>query len=83
MHGRAYEADEGPAVPLLDLNSVQRFISRYSESQSGVADHAVMRSLMRPLIHWATRKQDRHAPIGQKLNLNRPLLTQLQTSILK
>ena len=66
MHGRAYEAEEGPAVPLLDLISVQRFVSRRSENEPEIADHAMMRSLMRPLIHWATRKQDRHGPIGQR-----------------
>ena len=64
-HGRTHDVAEGPAVPLLDLNSVLRYTVK---AVSGIAEdeRSAVRRSVRPLIHWATRNQDRHKPIGQK-----------------
>ena len=68
MNGRAFDSSEGPAIPLLDLNSVLRFTekSAVATCDGEISKTSTMRAIVRPLIHWATRNSERHRPIGKK-----------------
>ena len=63
-NGRTFDVKEGPIVPLLDVNSVLRFAEKTSLKDE--TDARLVRREIRPLIHWATRNQDRHRVIGRK-----------------